>query len=96
MGSSDNICDETFAGTGPFSEPETKSVSDFLLANRFTIKMFLSFHSYSQLMLYPWSYTSEPAEDAALLKEIGDAAAAELKSVHGTEYTVQSSYELCK
>lgn len=58
--------------------------------------MFLSFHSYSQLMLYPWSYTSEPAEDAELLKEIGDAAAAALERVHGTIYTVQSSFALCK
>jgi hypothetical protein len=37
-------CYETYAGTAPFSEPETKAMSDFLLANP-SITFYVAVHS---------------------------------------------------
>ena len=51
-----------------FSESETRNIRDFLLANRERIKLFLSFHAYSQLLLTPYGYTSsKPADNAELV-----------------------------
>lgn len=58
--------------------------------------MFLSFHSYSQLLLYPYSYTIEDAKDAEVLLELCNLTADSIKAVHGTEYVSQPSYHLCE
>lgn len=94
-GSSDNHCVETFTGPSAFSEPEVKSLADYISANQGYIKMFLSFHSYSQLILYPFSYTSAPVAEAALFQELGEITAEAIKAVHGTEYITQASNALC-
>lgn len=58
--------------------------------------MFLSFHSYGQFFLYPWSYSLDDSPDKDLHHEIFEIAAASVKKVHGTEYVPQKSFELCK
>jgi hypothetical protein len=45
---------ETYRGSGPFSEPETAALRDFAAAHRFSAV--INYHSYSQLILFPWSY----------------------------------------
>lgn len=90
------MCDETYSGPEAFSEPEVKLLADLMDENPGYIKMFLSFHSYSQLLLYPWSYSAEPPEDVALLAELALIVADGIRGVHGTVYTPQSSYGLCK
>lgn len=95
-GSSDNVCQETYTGPRAFSEPEVRDFADFIAANEGYIKIFLSFHSYSQLLLYPFSYTSTPSEHATMLHEICEITAEAIKSVHGTEYVSQPSHGLCK
>lgn len=95
-GSSNNNCDETFTGPHAFSEPEVKSLADYIEANKDSIGMFLSFHSYSQLILYPFSYTAEPAADEELFDEVCAVAVDAIKAVHGTEYVAQASNKLCK
>ena len=43
----------------PFSEPETQAIKSFIESNP-NITMLLSFHSFSELILYPWGNTTEP------------------------------------
>ncbi|XP_059616969.1 zinc carboxypeptidase-like [Phlebotomus argentipes] len=93
-GASNDICSETFAGPEPFSEPETKQLADFVLEHLQNIKVYLSFHSYSQLLLYPWSYTQDPADNYDDLRQIGDVTGDRLRELFGTVYTVQSSWDL--
>lgn len=96
-GSSGNPCSETYRGPQPFSEPETKSISEHILKNSQNIKLYMAVHSYSQLLLTPWGYTSEYPSDYEDLKRAADNAAAALYKVHGTEYEVGSSTNvLCK
>jgi hypothetical protein len=52
-GSSSNPSSDVFMGTAPFSEPETQSIRDFFNAHA-NITIALSFHTYSELILYPW------------------------------------------
>ncbi len=47
---------ETYRGPAPFSEPETQAVRDFVLA-RPNITAAISFHTYGELILYPYGYT---------------------------------------
>lgn len=68
IGSSDNPCSETYAGPKAFSEVESKTFSDYLktVAEEKNLKVFVAYHSYSQLLLYPWGYTTKPSKDEAL------------------------------
>ena len=61
-GSSGNPCDETYRGPTAHSESEIKSIVDFMKAHG-NIKAVLSIHSYSQMLLYPYGYTSTSAKD---------------------------------
>ena len=53
-GSSPFPADETFRGTGPFSEPETQIIRDFCTQIHFSEA--LNYHTYGDLFLFPWSY----------------------------------------
>ncbi|EDW86362.1 uncharacterized protein Dwil_GK17666 [Drosophila willistoni] len=52
-GSSKAPCNEFYAGPAPFSEPETKAVSDFLMDYRTQIKLYISLQAYGQVVSYP-------------------------------------------
>ncbi|MBI4056266.1 MAG: zinc carboxypeptidase [Elusimicrobia bacterium] len=58
-GSSPNPGSETYHGSSAFSEPENQAVRDFV-AGHPNINVLLSYHSYSELILYPWGHTLEP------------------------------------
>lgn len=58
-GSSSNPNSETYMGPQPFSEPETQAIKNFLTTNPH-ITILLSFHTFSELILYPWGHTRDP------------------------------------
>ena len=60
-GSSSKTCSEEYRGTRPFSEPETAALRNFLTARRNSVVMYLTFHSYGQMILYPWGYDARVA-----------------------------------
>lgn len=66
-GTSTNPGDDTYGGPKPFSEPESRAVKAFIEA-RPNLKVMVSYHTYSELILYPWSYTEQPLGDARALK----------------------------
>ena len=63
QGSSSDPCSETYRGTSAFSEPETQAVKNFVEQRDFKIAM--NYHSYSNLLIYPfgYSYTNPMDED---------------------------------
>ncbi|MBI5625248.1 MAG: zinc carboxypeptidase [Elusimicrobia bacterium] len=81
---------ETYCGPAPFSEPETASVKSFLEA-RNNIKVLLTYHTFSELILYPWGYTDTPISEAPALKAY-KAMAETMAKMNG--YTPQQSSEL--
>ncbi len=60
-GSSPNPYSNTYRGTAPFSEPETEAVHDFFLEREFEFAV--SYHSFGDLILIPWSYVDEPTPE---------------------------------
>ena len=58
-GSDDDTSSEVYMGPEPFSEPETQSIRDFVKSHLNT-KILLSFHTFSELILYPWGHTYDP------------------------------------
>jgi carboxypeptidase T len=87
--------DQTYVGPRAFSEPETRAVRDLVARELFA--GVLSYHSYSQLVLYPWGYTSQPIadpDDHTELRELGEEMHKLIRDVHGEPYTPQQSSQL--
>lgn len=96
-GASADPCSETFGGAAPFSEIETRTLSNFALGVRNEVKAYLAFHSAANMILSPWGYTSEVPEDHEIQMQIMTAAYNRLHAVHGTEYTYGNSHDtICK
>ncbi|XP_012262766.2 carboxypeptidase A2-like [Athalia rosae] len=87
-------CHETYAGPNAFSEPETRAMAEYILANRQRIKMYLTLHSYSQMLLIPWGYTRSRPSDFDELENVARKATNAMLKVHGTEYQVGASPDL--
>ena len=83
-GSSGETFDYTYRGTRPFSEPETRAVRDFL--ENQARRAVISYHNFSQEILYPWgcTYTAPPKED--LLTCLSSTMAYHIKKVHWRTY----------
>ncbi|MDD2716083.1 MAG: M14 family metallopeptidase [Candidatus Wallbacteria bacterium] len=73
-GDSGSTYSDTYRGKSAFSEPELTALRD--LARREKMQSMISFHSYGELVLYPWGYTSSihTADDAKLSKISKDMA----------------------
>ncbi|KAJ3113784.1 hypothetical protein HDU96_002923 [Phlyctochytrium bullatum] len=92
-GASSRTSSDTYKGKAPFSEPETKSVSDYILTfpNRLAA---IDFHSYSQLVLRNWGWTSTLSQNEAILKKLGDGVSAAIKAISGKSYTSEPGASL--
>jgi len=73
-GSSPYTSSETYRGAGPFSELEIQALRDFINAHDFVTA--LNYHSYSNLLIYPWGYVPKYPEDYWNFKEVGDSMSA--------------------
>ncbi len=77
-GASTNPGDETYRGVAAFSEPESQAMRDYFVAHP-SLVGHIDFHSYSQLVLSPWGYTTAfPSNNDALValgREMKDAIA---------------------
>ncbi|XP_053565977.1 carboxypeptidase B [Bombina bombina] len=91
IGSSDSPCSEIYCGSSAESERETRNVANFIRSRAESIKAYISFHSYSQMLLYPYGYTYVPPPNAKELKKIAKGAVSELRSLFGTTYKYGSS-----
>ena len=88
-GASTNPCDETYRGPSAASEIETTRIES-LIASIFPDQrgpddtdpapdnatgVFITLHSYSDLVLWPWGHTSTPAPNATQLQMLGQRLA---------------------
>ena len=69
-GSSGRRSSQTYRGEHPFSEAESQAMRDFFVGQ--DIAAHLDFHSYSQLILYPWSHQRQDPEDRDKFAAISD------------------------
>ncbi|XP_059822126.1 carboxypeptidase B2-like [Hypanus sabinus] len=94
QGSSKNPCSEIYSGQYPESEPEVKAVAAFIRQRSDHIKSYISIHSYSQMILFPYSYKRSRSKDHTELYYLTGKAASALMKLHGTRYTHGQSAEL--
>ncbi|KAM0736624.1 Carboxypeptidase B [Formica fusca] len=85
-GASSDPCQETYSGPFAFSEPETKAMADYILANKQHIRMYLTLHSYSQMWLLPWGHTRSKPSDYSDMLNVAKKAINAITKVHGTHY----------
>lgn len=89
-GASSDPSDDTYRGPSAFSEPETLAVKAFIEAHP-NIKVLLSYHTFSELVLYPWGGQEAPIADKTALKAY-EAMAGEMGRMTG--YTPEQSSAL--
>lgn len=63
LGSSPTFSNQTYRGTGPFSEPETVALRNFSIQHEFATAN--NFHTFGELCLYPWGYIAANSPDSA-------------------------------
>jgi murein tripeptide amidase MpaA len=90
-GSSSATNDETYRGTAPFSEPETRALRDFFIAHP-NVRVQLDVHSYRQLILWPYGYTPSLSPDQSIYQEIGSVMKSLIYGVHGVTYNIGPLY----
>ena len=90
-GASGNTGNDTYRGPSAGSEPETQAV--MALANAAPrLDAHIDFHSYSQLILSPWGYTSSLPPDAALFDDLNARMASAILATWGQTYVGGPSY----
>ncbi|EXJ66323.1 uncharacterized protein A1O5_10475 [Cladophialophora psammophila CBS 110553] len=95
-GNTDNACSDDYAGPGPLTAVEAQTLTEWAQNltrnNNVTFMSYLDFHSYSQEVLYPYSYTCETdppnLED---LEEVALGIAKSLRLTNGHYYGVESA-----
>ena len=75
-----------FYGGMAFSEPETRAVRD-LIDGLPNLKAFEDIHTYSELILSPWRYTSGPTPGSQSLEALANRQVNVTAAVHGHTYT---------
>jgi len=83
-GSSPFSFSDTYRGPSAFSEPETQAIRDLFAQRNFNA--LISFHSYSQVILYPWGYIDQPSLDDLLLDQIAMDMSTRIQAVNGNMY----------
>jgi hypothetical protein len=94
-GSSGSKSSDTYRGASAGSEPETQALMD--LVRRIQPKFNLSYHSYSELVIYPFGCSPQqvPSPDAQIYLETGKELAKRLVRDSGSgSYKAGTSYDL--
>ena len=63
-GSSGQPSSDIYRGTAAFSEPETELIRRFCNEHRFQVA--LNYHTYGNLLIYPWNFSDSPTPDGAI------------------------------
>jgi len=95
-GSSTNPCSDTYMGPSAGSEAETRAISNYVatLQQSGPVYAYVSYHSYSQLILRPWGYTSANSPNETYLSQLGATWSTNIRAVSGRTYTSQKSNSL--
>ena len=85
VGASASPCDDTYHGPAPSSEPETQSLQNYAVsiftdqrgpgdtdpAQENASGLFITLHSYGNLVLFPWGWTNDAAPNDTSLESLG-------------------------
>ncbi|XP_045521348.1 carboxypeptidase B-like [Pieris brassicae] len=91
VGTSNNACSDTYGGSKPFSEIETRLVRDVLEENLSRMILYITIHSYGSMILYPWGHDGSLSNNALGLHTVGVAMA---DAIYGKTLPVFSRYRV--
>ncbi|CAH2093038.1 unnamed protein product [Euphydryas editha] len=91
---SDDPSHINFRGPEPFSEPETAAIKDFILYSGTRFKIFLTFHSHSEVITFPWCFAADPCADYVSLLEGATIMSKAIYNVNGRMYKVGNFKDL--
>jgi len=86
QGASDDPCDDAYCGSSAFSEVELQAVSNYIKNKAPFYQGYINFHSYSQLWMSPWGWTTDLPKDYQIQNSLSKDATDALTAVFGTEY----------
>ena len=93
QGTSSDPTDITYCGPSPLSEPELQSIDGLMATHNFVAG--ISYHTYSELVLWPYGYNSGIyAPDQTALADLGTAMGNAIPGLTGGHYTPQVCWEL--
>jgi len=81
---SSNRCSDTFYGSAAFSEPESQAIKN--LVDEAPVTLHLDVHSYSEVILAPWSYSYDPHPRRAEIDVPGRAMTDAVNAKFGKNY----------
>ncbi|XP_065087363.1 zinc carboxypeptidase A 1-like [Ochlerotatus camptorhynchus] len=93
QGTSNRCQADTYGGPYAFSEVETKTLSQYVASLKGKIQAYISFHSYSQLLLFPYGHTGAHTPNHNDLNEIAKATVTSLAKRYGTKYKYGNIYD---
>ncbi|XP_066250957.1 zinc carboxypeptidase-like [Euwallacea similis] len=93
-GASNQPCSDTYAGPSPLSEESTRTLSDFIDSVGEELVAYISFHSYSQMLLLPYGHTTAHLDNYDEMLAIGRQAITDLSRRYGTQYVVGNIAEI--
>ena len=82
VGSSNIPGSQTYRGTAPFSEPETRAMR--FLCQQHDFQIALNYHTFGNLLIHPWGYSDTLTPDHASFEALGRALTRENGFVLGT------------
>ncbi|PPQ70189.1 hypothetical protein CVT24_003905 [Panaeolus cyanescens] len=90
-GASTNPCADDYKGAAAADAPETRGLAAFIDARAKSsagAKMYIDWHSYSQLFMFPYGYScTKVATDNAELGRLASGFATAVRALYGTRYT---------
>ncbi|XP_047395174.1 LOW QUALITY PROTEIN: carboxypeptidase A2-like [Sciurus carolinensis] len=86
-GASSSPCSDSYHGPRANSEVEVRSIVDFIKSHG-EFKAFVTLHSYSQLLMYPYGYKCTKSDNFDEPDELAQRAAQSVTSLHSTKYRV--------
>jgi len=89
-GASDNPCSDAYYGPSVFSENESSSESNYMInaqnQTNNSLKMYLTFHSWSQLCIFPYAVYSKSPDNEKELYDLSEETANAIEKIYGTKF----------
>jgi len=90
-GSSSDPCEEIYCGQKPFSESEALAVARYLYKLRRNLASFMDIHTYGQLWMSPWGFTTGFPRDYVRQEEALKRIQQTIKEKNGVLYKIGRS-----
>ncbi|MBI4723250.1 MAG: T9SS type A sorting domain-containing protein [Candidatus Stahlbacteria bacterium] len=83
---------QTYCGEDAFSEYETQAIRDLVASHNFTF--YVTYHTYGEMVMWPWGYMGTGAPDSTILSDIGQGMAQRIARQDTGTYNAYQCYYL--